>query len=258
MKNFITTIYIGFIICFVFSSFFAFAEQFKVLLFTKSTGWHHKSKPTAIAQMQSLAKEHNFTVVWQEDSSYFTDDKLAQFDVVVFMLTSGDVLNTEQKAAFIRFIQSNKGFVGVHSASDTEHNWSWYQKLVGRTFTIHPPVQTAKLQVLNHSFPGLAQISKYIQWTDEWYDFGPENSPNLHYLLAVDENTYDTYSNWGRGKTGNGMGNFHPISWYQEYNGGRSFYTALGHTDDVYKNSFFKQHLYGGILWAATGKGITN
>jgi hypothetical protein len=244
------------IICLIFSSFMAFSQQFNALLFTKTTGWHHKSIPAAIANMKALANEHHFNLVWQENASYFTDDNLANFDVVIFMMTTGNVLNAEQKAAFTRFIQSGKGFVGVHSASDTEYNWPWYQKLVGRTFKIHPPVQTATLQIVNHTFPGLNKLANTLRWTDEWYDFGPENTSNLHYLLTVDENSYNTHSDWGNNKTGDGMGTFHPISWFHEFDGGRSFYTALGHTDAVHQNLVFKNHLVGGIFWAATGKGI--
>lgn len=100
------------------------------------------------------------------------------------------------------------------------------------------------------------QVPDNILWTDEWYDFGPENTKNLNYLLSVDQTTYDTHSDWGGGKKGNGMGAFHPIAWYQEFDGGRSFYTALGHLDAVYSNPIFLDHLYGGIYWSATGKGI--
>jgi type 1 glutamine amidotransferase len=258
MKKTITT-YIKtiLILCVSFPSFSIVAQQFNVLLFTKTTGWHHKSIPAAVTNIRALAKEHHFNIVWHEEASYFNDEFLAKFDAVIFMMTTGDVLNKEQQSAFTRFIQSGKGFVGVHSASDTEDKWPWYQKLVGRTFKIHPPVQTAKLQVVNKSFPSMNQITNNILWTDEWYDFGPENTKSLNYLLTVDESSYNTKSDWGNNQKGNGMGVFHPISWYQEFDGGRSFYTALGHLDAVHQNPIFKHHLYGGIYWAATGKGIS-
>jgi type 1 glutamine amidotransferase len=245
------------ILYFSFSSLSIVAQQFNVLLFTKTAGWHHKSIPAAVTNMRALATEHHFTIVWHEEASYFNDEFLAKFDAVIFMMTTGDVLNTEQKASFKRFIQSGKGFVGVHSASDTEYNWPWYQKLVGRTFKIHPTIQTAKLQVVNPSFPGINLVTNNMLWTDEWYDFGPENTPKLNYLLTVDESTYNTNSDWGKNKKGNGMGKFHPIAWYQEFDGGRSFYTALGHLDAVHQNPIFNSHIYGGIYWAATGKGIS-
>jgi type 1 glutamine amidotransferase len=239
------------------SSYATFAKQFNALLFTKTTGWHHKSIPAAVTNMKSLAKQHDFSLVWHEEPSYFNDEYLAQFDVIIFMMTTGEFLNKEQQLALTHFIQSGKGFVGVHSASDTESNWPWYQKLIGRSFKIHPPVQTAKIQVIDSSFPGMNQITNNILWTDEWYDFGSENTEKLHYLLTVDEGSYNTKSDWGNGKEGDGMGEFHPIAWYQEFDGGRSFYTALGHLDAVHQNLIFNYHLYGGIYWAATGKGIS-
>ena len=150
------------ILALTFSSYFTFAEQFNVLLFTKTAGWHHKSIPAAVVNINSLAKEHHFNLVWHEEASYFNDEYLTQFDVIIFMMTTGDILNEAQQLAFTRFIQSGKGFVGVHSASDTESNWPWYQKLVGRTFQIHPPVQTAKIQVVNKLFPGMNQITSNI------------------------------------------------------------------------------------------------
>lgn len=230
-------------------------KQFNALLFTKTAGWHHKSIPAGVEAIQKLADDHFFNVVWHEESRYFNDEYLKNFDVIIFLATTGDILNEEQKAAMQRFIQSGKGFVGIHSASDTEYNWQWYTQLVGRSFIIHPPVQTAKLTVTDQTFPGLSQLPKEVLWTDEWYDFGPALSQNLKYLMTVDETSYDTHSDWGE-KKGNGMGDFHPIAWYQDYDGGRSFYTGLGHTKAVYNAPFMLTHLFGGIYWSATGKGL--
>ena len=154
-----------------------------------------------------------------------------------------------------RFIKSGKGFVGIHSASDTEYNWEWYTKLVGRSFHIHPVIQTAELQVIDRKFPGLERMPERFLWTEEWYEFGPENTKGLNYILAVDEKTFDPKVSWGA-KSGEGMGKFHPIAWYHNYDGGRSFYTALGHTPADYSDAFFLDHVYGGLYWAATGKGL--
>jgi hypothetical protein len=154
-----------------------------------------------------------------------------------------------------KFIKSGKGFVGIHSASDTEYDWDWYVKLVGRMFVIHPTIQSAYLKILNKRFPGMDEFHDYQLWTDEWYEFTPEKNPGLNYLITVDEKTFETKVQWGE-KIGKGMGDFHPIAWYQNYDGGRSFYTALGHLPYVFKDEKFLTHLYGGIYWAATGKGI--
>ena len=230
-------------------------KQFNVLLFTKTSGWHHKSILDGVLALQDLAKQHHFNVIWHEESHYFNDDYLKNVDVVIFLSTTGEILNKPEKQAFERYIQSGKGFVGIHSASDTEYEWPWYQKLVGRTFLIHPQVQTANLEVENRSFPGLSQMPDKMLWTDEWYEFTEANTTKLTYILKVDESSYNPKADWGD-KQGEGMGDFHPISWYQYYDGGRSFYTALGHIAPVYNNPLFLNHIYGGIYWAATSKGI--
>lgn len=231
------------------------AQQFKVLLFTKTAGWHHESIHEGVDAIRKLGQEHFFDVVWSEDADrWMNDEMLAQFDVIVFLNTTGDILNPEQQAAMERFIRSGKGFVGIHSASDTEYDWPWYRRLVGRMFRIHPAIQTARLQVLNRKFPGLEYFPQTSLWTDEWYEFGEEETEGLNYLLAVDESTYAPAADWGR-VAGTGMGSFHPIAWYHLYDGGRAFYTALGHLPTKFSDHAFRQHLFGGIYWAATGRG---
>lgn len=233
----------------------AFAQQFKVLLFTKTNGFHHESINEGVDAVKRLAQRHFFTVEWHEDPNVFNDNKLKDFSVIVFLNTTGDILNDAQQQAFTKFIQSGKGFVGIHSASDTEYEWEWYTKLVGRMFHIHPLIQTAVLNVKDSDFPGMERIPSSWYWTDEWYEFSGETVKGLNYLLAVDEKTYDPNVKWGE-KVGKGMGELHPISWYHEYDGGRSFYTALGHLPLTYSDPVFLEHLYGGIYWAATGKGL--
>lgn len=230
-------------------------RQFKALLFTRTAGWHHESINEGVDGIRRLAERNFFTVDWQENPTVFNDTKLAEYQVVIFLNTTGDVLNEEQQKAFTKFIQGGKGFVGIHSASDTEYEWEWYTKLVGRMFHIHPVIQTAVLKVNDSKFPGMENVPASWYWTDEWYEFGEEKISGLHYLISVDEKTFDPNVKWGE-KVGKGMGDFHPISWYHDYDGGRSFYTALGHLPLVYSDPVFMEHLYGGIYWAATGKGL--
>ena len=231
------------------------AQQFNVLLFTKTNGWHHESVNEGVTAMRALAVRHNFTVDWQEDASIFNDEKLKKYQAVVFLLTTGDILNDEQQAAMERFVRSGKGFVGIHSASDTEYDWDWYTQMVGRSFHIHPTIQTAELTVTSRKFPGVERMPERFLWTDEWYEFGAERIKGLNYILAVDEQTYDPKTDWGT-KKGEGMGKFHPIAWYHDYDGGRAFYTALGHLPATYSDALFLEHIYGGLYWAATGKGL--
>ncbi len=234
----------------------AFAEQFNALLITKTDGWHHEAINEGVDAMRALAKKHHFNLTWEENvGKEINDESLKKYDVVVFMLTTGNVLNDEQQAAMERFIQSGKGYVGIHSASDTEYEWEWYTQLVGHMFHIHPVIQTAELSVVDRKFPGVDRMPEKFLWTEEWYEYGPATVKGLNYILTVDEKTYDPNVRWGE-KVGKGMGKFHPIAWYHEYDGGRSFYTGLGHIPALYSDTLLMEHIYGGLYWAATGKGL--
>lgn len=229
------------------------AEQFSALLFSKTAGWHHESINNGVTAIRALSQLHDFNVFWTEDANrVFNDKELAKYKVVIFLCTTGDVLNAEQQAAFERYMKAGGGFVGIHSASDTEYDWAWYTKMVGHMFHIHPAVQTATVKVEDYNFPGMDRFAKRFLFTEEWYEFGPPLSDKLKFLLSVDEKTYKPAANWGT-KNGKGMGDFHPVSWYQNYDGGRAFYTAMGHLPATYSDPNFLHHIYGGIYWAATG-----
>jgi len=234
------------------------AAQFNTLVFTKTNGWHHDSINAAVSAVEQLGKKHDFDVFWTEDANrVFKDEELAKYQVVMFLLTTGDVLNDEQQAAFERYIRKGGGFVGVHSASDTEYDWPWYTKMVGHMFHIHPVVQSATVEVKDFNFPGMDRFAPRFLFTEEWYEFDASRSDQLHYLLAVDESTYKPQVEWAdRHVKGVGMGSFHPISWFQYYDGGRAFYTALGHLPGAYSDEQFMHHIYGGLYWAATGNGF--
>lgn len=230
----------------------AHAEQFNVLVFTKTAGWHHDAVHAGVSAVEELGKLHDFKVFWTADAGRVMNDaELSKYQAVVFLLTTGDVLDDKQQAAFERYIRKGGGFVGVHSASDTEYGWSFYTKMVGHMFHVHPAVQTAVLQVRDRNFPGMERFAPRTLFTEEWYEFGPPTSSKLTYLLSVDESTYKPETSKGKG-----MGAFHPVSWYQPYEGGRAFYTALGHMAATYRDPLFLHHLYGGIYWAATGRGF--
>jgi uncharacterized protein len=232
------------------------AQQFKALLFTKTDGFHHESIQEGVAAVKILANRNNFTVDWHENAAIFNDKALEKYQVVIFLNTTGNILADSQQVAFEKFIRAGKGFVGIHSASDTEYDWAWYTKMVGNTFKIHPQQQTAYLKVEDANFPGMERFPKKLLWTDEWYEFStPAKATDLKFLLSVDETSYDPKAKWGTNE-GKGMGAFHPISWYHPYDGGRSFYTALGHIPLTFSDQTFLDHIYGGIYWAATGKGL--
>jgi len=228
-------------------------KQFKALMVTTTRGWHHESLHYGVIAIQELAKKNFFDAVLFENPNGFTDEYVKQFQVIIFINTTGDIFDTAQQKVMERFIQSGKGFVGIHSASDTEYDWDWYTKLVGRMFQIHPAVQSARLTILESSFPGLQGFTGNKLWTDEWYEFGPEKISGLNYIMSVDESSYNPVADWGA-KKGNGMGKLHPVAWYHNYDGGRSFYTALGHIPTNFSDPAFLNFLYAGIFWAATGK----
>jgi type 1 glutamine amidotransferase len=213
----------------------------RVLVFTKTAGFRHESIAAGTAAMCGLGEEDGFAVEPTEDAAAFTDLNLARFDAVVFLNTTGDVLDADQEAAFERYVRAGGGFAGVHSASDTEPGWPWYRDLVGARFVSHPAVQQVTVQVVVDTHPSTRGLPAAWTRTDEWYDFDARPSAPVQVLATVDEGTYE----------GGIMGARHPIAWYHGFEGGRSWYTGMGHTRESYAEPDFLTHLRGGVLWAA-------
>ncbi len=210
----------------------------RLLVFSKTGGFRHASIKDGKIALQKLATEHNFAVDFTEDSTVFNDANLAHYDAVVFLLTTGEVLNDSQQAAFERYIRAGGGYVGIHSATDTEYTWSWYGGLVGAYFDRihgHSKVVQATVHVVDRTHPSTVMLPAL--W---WYNFASNPSGRVHVLLTVDEKTYK----------GGVMGANHPIAWYHEYDGGRAWYTAMGHTSESYYEPLFLAHLWGGITYA--------
>ncbi len=222
---------------------------FKVLVFSKTAGFRHASIPDGIAAVKQLGAANNFSVDATEDAAAFTDANLKQYQAVIFMSTTGDVLNDVQQGAFERYIKAGGGFVGVHAASDTEYDWPWYGELVGAYFSKHPtgtPVGTIKIEDSSHP----STNSLPLTWTreDEWYNFRTNPRMNVHVLASLDEASL---------KDGGGeMNGDHPVIWYHDFQGGRSWYTALGHTKESYSDPLFLISLLGGIDYAAGVSGV--
>lgn len=212
----------------------------KVLVFTKTTGFRHDVIPTGIAAVMKLGKENGFDVDTTENAAYFNEDSLKQYAAVIFLNTTGNVLDTRQEVAFERYIQSGGGFVGVHAATDTEYDWGWYGRLVGGYFNGHPKPQEAKFIIKDKDFPATSFFTD-TTWvhTDELYNFKKLN-PDVHVLITIDESSYEGGTN----------GSFHPMSWYHEYDGGRAFYTEMGHTPGTFSEELYLKHLLGGIQYA--------
>ena len=217
------------------------SPRFSILVFSKTTGYRHDSIPDGIAAIRALGSEHGFIVDDSEDAERFTDDRLAKYQVVVFLSTTGDILDAAEKAAFERYIGSGRGFVGIHSASDTEYGWAWYGRLVGAYFKSHPAIQPATVRIVDPKHAATVGLPQNWQRTDEWYNFRSNPRDAVHVLATVDESTY----------TGGTMGADHPIAWCHAVEGGRSWYTAMGHTAASYAEPLFRLHLLGGIESAA-------
>jgi cytochrome c len=215
--------------------------QFAVLVFSKTTGFRHDSIPQGITAIKALGADHGFAVDSTEDAARFTDAALARYKVVVFLSTTGDILDDGQKAAFERYIRSGGGFAGIHSASDTEYRWAWYGRLVGAYFASHPEIQPATVRIEDPDHPSTKSLPATWRRTDEWYNFRSNPRGAVHILATLDESTYSD------GK----MGTDHPIAWCQVIDGGRSWYTAMGHTVESYAEPLFRLHLVGGIKSAA-------
>ncbi|MDA0706088.1 MAG: ThuA domain-containing protein [Proteobacteria bacterium] len=221
-------------------------EQFRVLLFTKSLDYQHHSVTNGVQMFKELAQDNHFALTWTTQSDIFDDqENLNEMDAIVFMNTSGDILNEDQRKALQAYMRQGGGFVAIHSASFTMMEWPWYVKLVGGVWNRHPNpgISTAIVNNEKPNHPATAHIPNKWVLTEEWYNY-LELSDNIEVALTVDESTF----------TGGKMPNYHPIAWYQEdFEGGRSFHTGLGHPEGIYDNPWYRQHILGAVWWAATG-----
>lgn len=217
---------------------------FRLLVFTRTLGFRHASIPAAIAAVQVLGAYNDFSVEATEDARAFTDANLSRFAAVLFLNTTGDVLDSVEQAAFQRYIEAGHGFAGVHSASDTEYGWPWYHALLGATFKAHPAIQQATVEIVDTAHASTLGVPTPWVRTDEWYNLTAQPA-GVTVLAVVAESTY----------SGGTMGPSHPVSWFHTYDGGRGWYTAMGHTACSYAERPFLEHLAGGIEWAA---GVVN
>jgi type 1 glutamine amidotransferase len=220
------------------------SSSFHVLVFSRTTGFRHDSIPDGVAAIQKLGQEHGFAVDATEDATQFTDQNLAKYRTVVFLSTTGDPLDQpEEKAAFQRYIEHGGGFAGVHAAADSGYTWPWYGDLVGAYFRSHPAQQNATVDVVGQGAPSNRGLPK--RWTrwDEWYNYRTNpRAAGVRVLMTLDEHSYDAGPD--------AMGD-HPISWCHRYDGGRAWYTGMGHTKESYTDPLFVRHLLGGIEMSA-------
>lgn len=218
----------------------ASAKPKKVLVFSKTAGFRHTGAIAAGKKaFQQMGASHNFQVDTTENADVFTAANLKQYAAVVFLCTTGNVFNDQQQLAFQQFIKAGGGFVGLHSASDTEYDWPWYGELNGAYFKSHPKQQDAVFNIVDSTNIATAHLSATWKRFDELYNFKWIGT-DLHFLITIDENSY----------TGGANGDFHPMSWYHDFEGGRAFYTALGHDKNSYDDPLYIQHVWGGLQYA--------
>jgi cytochrome c len=218
---------------------FACKEKRKpsVLVFSKTAGYRHESIGPGKLALIKLGEKNGFHVDTTEDASAFTEENLKKYSAVIFLSTTQNVLNTVQQADFKRFIEAGGGYVGIHAAADTEYEWPWYGKLVGAYFKSHPQIQEAKLKKVRAFGPDV--LPDVWVRTDEWYNY-KKISKDINVIYSLDESSYKGGQN----------GSDHPIAWYHEFEGGRAFYTGLGHTNESYTDSLFLEHVLEGIQYA--------
>lgn len=228
----------------------AATPAFKVLIFKNTPAlerFHADSVAAGIAAIQQMGADpaNNFGVDVTDQPTDFNAAKLAQYKAVIFMSPEGQTLTASQKTAFEAFIEGGGGFVGIHGAMYMERTtWPWYRDLVGAVPKGGgPPIAQATVRVINKNHPSTASLPDAWSRNDEWYGF-QSVSANVTVLANVDETTYDCQNHCMNGN--------HPIAWYQAMASGRAWYTGGGHAATNWNNEpLFRQHVLGGILWAA-------
>lgn len=211
-----------------------------ILIYTKTKAYRHECIESGSKALQTYFSKYGILSTATADSSVFSSQRLKEFDAVMFFQTTGNVLDSVQQVAFENYIKSGKGFVGVHAASDTEYDWPWYGKLVGAYFASHPDIQQHVIEKVDTAHISCKHLPMRWKRMDECYNF--KSLPmNVNVLLTADETTYQ----------GGTHGDYHPMSWYHVYDGGKSFYTALGHTVESYQDTMFLEHVRRGVVWAS-------
>ena len=221
----------------------------RVLNFQGDNGYQHDSKAVALQLIEDLGKDQGWTVETSSEAVVLTPANLQKFDVVVFNNNCGNtgrILSEDQQEAFQAYVRGGGGFVGIHCAGAIWHEGDsfqpWYEGLIGTRLVDHPKVQEARLVIEDHAHPATSHLPEEWIVTDEWHRFGSNPREKVRVLISVDEDSYE-----GERK----MNGDHPFVWCQDYDGGRSFFTSLGHTKEVYANTDFRKLVLGAVEWTA-------
>lgn len=224
-----------------------FEKPIHVLIFTKTAGFRHESISSGIKMLYDLSEKQNWIITATENEELLRDDFLSNIDVAVFLSPSGNAISDAGKEAFEKWMNSGKGFVGIHAASTLEYDWEYYGKLCGAYFKMHPVAQEATIIIENTDHPAMKPFKGMKSYTtfDEWYTFKENPRPNVDVLATLDESSIKKFNNEDFR-----MGD-HPIIWSQERDGIRSFYTGFGHTHEAFQDKLIVEHIKNAINWAA-------
>jgi type 1 glutamine amidotransferase len=223
--------------------------QKRILIYTKNgEGYVHDNIEASVRALQEICNEIKVETEVSDNPESITGENLARFDAVIFSNTNNEVfLSQDQRDAFQKFIRAGGGFIGIHSACGSERNWPWFWAMLGGKFMRHPALQPFEIKIIDKNHPSTDFIPDTWSWEDECY-YENNLNPDIHVLLAVDLTTIEDE---GRDEyPGETFGDLFPIAWYHEYDGGREWYTALGHKQEHYSDPLFRKHLAGGIKWA--------
>ncbi|MEX0778171.1 MAG: ThuA domain-containing protein [Balneolales bacterium] len=225
----------------------------KVLIYTKNgSGYVHDNIASSIRSIKEMGEEYGFKVDASDDPADFVNENLNQYDVLIFSNTNNDVFdNDDQRQVFQNYVRNGGGFLGIHSTTGAERNWPWFSKLVGGNFERHAPRQDFSVNVVDRGHPSTSFLSDRWDVIDDECYYLKEINPGIKVLLAADMTTVED-----EGKNdypGNIFGDSFPLAWYQEFDGGRQWYTSLGHRSEHYDDPVFMRHVLGGLQWVVNG-----
>ena len=224
----------------------------QILVYTKNgKGYVHDNIASAVNCIQNLGKQNNFKVDVSDDPNVFTEANLKKYQLLIFTSTNNDVFNNdEQRVQFRRYIEAGGGFVGVHSVTGTERNWTWFKMMLGETFSWHAKFQKFSIKNLAPTHPSMKGVPSLWTKEDECY-FGKELYPGIQVLMAHDLSSLDTTQKAMIVKNAGSFGNYYPAVWYQHFEGGNIWVTALGHAKENYQEPTYINHLLQGIKYIA-------
>lgn len=232
----------------------------RLLVFSRTTGFRHASIEVGVETVRQLGDEHGFAVRATEDQTVFTPRRLRRFDAVLFLNTTGNVLEPAGRRALRDFLVSGGGWAGVHSAADTEYDWPFYTRiLAGARFLCHPIQQPGVIVREAARHRSTRHLDERWQLLfEEFYSFTQNPRGRARVLLSIDESSYQQDPNTSHLPTQDGelpegttgvMGD-HPMCWQHRVGDGLAWYTALGHEIGMYLDPAYRRHLAGGLLTA--------